>query len=201
MIRLKISLLLTLLFSISLNAQIANTIFENGDAFNSFPQLRYVNIANIPVVNMPEVNVNALLQEDRELDVQGIGRPFRFGHNIETNISMEQGQWHQTEQHNIWSVRIASQNAYSLNFVLSDVRLSPRAELYLFNPDGFMVSGAITARDIHPSMRGVFPSTVLVGSSIIIQIIEPITDNQFSNIRITRVTHGYKNTFPFIKPK
>ena len=205
MSKMKLSLfLLALLTSVLLNAQIKNTIFENGDAFYTFPQLKYVDF--IPCVDMPPINIDSLIQEDNELDAQGIGRPFRFGYPIETNIGMEEGNWTQIEQFNVnvWSICISSNNAYSLNFLLSDVRLSPSAELYLFNPEGYMVSGPITSSNIYTDMESTLPTTVLVGSSVIIQIIEPISDNMDSRIKISQVTHGYKNTFPFVanrKPK
>ena len=191
----KIIIICALIFSISLNAQIKSTIFINGSAFNTHPKLQYVNINDIPVVSMPIFNIDSLLNEDIFLDEMGVGRPFRFGHNIETDISMAQGSWSHTEQYNIWSIRIVSNKAYSLNFVLSDVHLSPNAELYFFNPDGYMVSGPVTSKYIYSDMNGILPTTLIVGSSIVIQIIEPIRDNQLSHIRISQVTHGYKNTF------
>ena len=88
----KIIIICALIFSISLNAQIKSTIYINGSAFNKFPQLQIVNIESIPVINMPFVNTDSLLNEDKIFDEEGIGRPFRFGHNIETDISMAQGQ-------------------------------------------------------------------------------------------------------------
>ena len=70
---LKITLILcAILFSVSLNAQIKSTIFMNGSAFNTFDKLQYVNINNIPVVNMPLINVDSLLNEDKILNEMGM---------------------------------------------------------------------------------------------------------------------------------
>ena len=196
MSKLKLSLfLLALLTSVSLNAQVRTTIYVNGDAFRFHPQLQNVSSKNIPLMNVtPDVrSIDSLIQEDNELDARGVGRPARFGHNIESSISMPQGQWTTTEQYNIWSICISSRDAHSLNFVLSDVKLSQNAKLYLFNTDGYMVSGPITAKNINA--EGIHPTTVIAGNSVVIQIIEPISDNKHSTLKISEIIHGYKNTF------
>ena len=92
------TLLFALLFSISLNAQVKTTIFKTGKAFNMHKQLQKV--SNTPVFNIPKVNTDSVEQIEAELDRQGVGRPFRFGTPIETNITMEQGIWIQKEKNN-----------------------------------------------------------------------------------------------------
>ena len=154
-------LLLALIFSVALNniyAQIKSTIFINGKAFNTNQKLQQVEFNKIPVVSInPDFKaIDSIIQEEEKLDEMGVGRAYRFGYPILTDITMKDGIWITTEKHNIWSICIKSNGAYSLNFRLSDVNLSPNAEMYLFNPDGYIVYGPVFAKNVHLDMKGVF---------------------------------------------
>ncbi len=55
--------------------------------------------------------------------------PLRFGYGIDVNYTLEDGIWEDLRTKRIWCLRITSKEAYSLNFILSELFLSPGAEL------------------------------------------------------------------------
>ena len=80
--------------SVTSNADmIPTSIFLNGNALQEENlHLRIIERDKIPTITMPEVNVESLISEDEELDARGVGRPYRFGAKIHTNIRMADGQ-------------------------------------------------------------------------------------------------------------
>jgi hypothetical protein len=188
-----IFLLLALISGLTASAQVLSSIFEGKDAFNTFPVLKQVDVKNIPLKKMPPVDVAKLLEEDKERS--GMGVPFRFGYKMDVDYTLSDGRWETRNDRQIWSLRISSPGAYSLNFSFSELILSPGAELYIFNPDGLMVYGPVTAEQ-NPA-KGRFSTDVIAGDEVVIQLFEPAASKEKSLLRISKVIHGYINTFPF----
>jgi hypothetical protein len=118
--------------SVAVSAQVYDYYFENKDAFKTFPQLQTVEGKDITVKRMQPVDVEKLLEEDRELE--GLDVPFRFGYAFDVDYTLEDGRWTANGNSRIWSMRFYSEGAYSLNFIFSEMELFPEAELYIFRP-------------------------------------------------------------------
>ncbi|MDR2138369.1 MAG: hypothetical protein LBP50_02300 [Tannerella sp.] len=103
-----------------MNAQVYSTLFHRKDAFKTYPALKLI-AAEVPVKQMPELNVETLLAEDRE--VAGLDVPFRFGYGFEASYTLEDGHWTQSDDVNVWNLKIASGGAYSLNFIFDRLSL------------------------------------------------------------------------------
>ncbi|MDR1200916.1 MAG: hypothetical protein LBL58_04685 [Tannerellaceae bacterium] len=170
------------------SAQVYSYRFENKDAFKTFPQLVQAN-ERMVVKSMPSFNVDSLLEDDRELDELG-GYPFRFGYAFDVDYSLDDGKWSEDGDRRIWSMRFYSEGAYSLNFVFSEMILSPEAELYLFSSNGSMVYGPITANQ--NITDGKFQTILLEGKDVVIQLIEPTITKERSQLSVSRVVHGYR---------
>ena len=91
-------------------------------------------------------------------------------------------------------MKASSPGAYSINFVFERLFLSEGAQLYIYNPDGSIVYGPVSA-DHNPS-GGFFLSDLISGDEAIIQIIEPFTVKKGSSLKISKIVHGYVNMFP-----
>jgi hypothetical protein len=192
----KILFLLLALTGITASAQVNTTYFEAKDAFATFTMLKQIPAEQTGIVlkEMQKVNVQQLLEEDQILDELG-GYPSRFGYGMDVNYTLKDGVWEKQGAENVWSLRITSKGAYSLNFIFSELALSPEAELYIFNPDGSMVYGPVTAEQNLELPGQLFLTDLVAGDEAVIQIIEPNTYKEASTLRISRVVHAYKNTF------
>jgi hypothetical protein len=187
-----IFILCALICAVVASAQVYSYRFENRDAFKAYPQLMQPS-ERMVAHSMPSFNVDSLLEEDRKMDELG-GYPFRFGYGFDVNFNLEDGRWIEDGDRRIWSMRFYSEGAYSLNFIFSEMTLSPKAELYVFSSDGSMVYGPVTSAS--NTTNGKFQTVPIKGKDVVIQLIEPSAAKGQSLLNISRVVHGYRNTFP-----
>jgi hypothetical protein len=177
-----------------MSSQVTSYYFENKDAFAEYPFLKDISKEEIPVKVMPSFDVNKLLQEDK--GNEGLDIPFRFGYGFDVDYTLKDGVWEERDGKRIWSLRVLSHDAYSINFIFSKLALSPQAELYIYNPDGRMVYGAVTAEQNIPDGFDSFLTDIIAGDEVIICLIEPSGAKETSSLVISRVVHAYVNMFP-----
>ncbi|MDR0700094.1 MAG: hypothetical protein LBG28_12920, partial [Tannerella sp.] len=192
------------------NAQVSSTLFHQKDAFETYPALKTIS-ADVPVKQMPEVNVEELLAEDEEL--AGLDVPFRFGYGFDVSYTLDDGHWTLSDDVNVWDLKVASSGAYSLNFIFDRLSLAGGAELYIYSTDGSMVYGPVTSADNLPGENTpsasdfsslqqqeesgrLFLTDLVAGDEVIIRLVEPANVPGSSYLRISKVVHGYVNTFP-----
>ena len=142
---------------------------------------------SINLKTMPFLDVNKLLQEDAESELLDL--PYNMGYIFDVKNTIEDGTWKTTEKERVWRLRVKSNNAYSINFTFSKLRLSPEAELYIFNSDQTSIFGPVKS---DCNIEGSFITDLLWGDEAIIQITEPIAVKQKSEVVISKVVHGYK---------
>jgi hypothetical protein len=196
-----------------MNAQVYSTFFHQKDAFKTYPALKSITM-DVPVRQMPEVNVERLLAEDRER--VGLDVPFRFGYGFDVSYTMDDGLWMRSDEVNVWSLKVVSHGAYSLNFIFDRLSLTDGAELYIYSVDGSMVYGPVTSTENLPEEKALavkelrassserqqkesgqlFLTDLVAGSEVVIRLVEPTGVEKASSLRICRVVHGYVNMFP-----
>jgi hypothetical protein len=174
------------------SSQVYTHHFESKDAFTTFSALKQVESNIIALKTMPQTDVKKLLAEDKELE--GLDVPFRFGYGIDVNYTLKDGIWINKGEKRIWSLRVSSPGAYSLNFIFSELSLAPDAELYIFNPNGSVVYGPVTAKQ--NIEEGTFLTDLVKGDEVVIQLIEPSASKASSVLEISKVVHAYKNMYP-----
>ena len=83
------------------------------------PKSSTENLRNdIHIVSMPDVNKDALLQEDDMEMSKDV--PYRFGTQFDVNMNLENsGTWEDIEGGRVWRLSIHSANAYSINLLFS----------------------------------------------------------------------------------
>ena len=148
----------------------------------------------IDSVVMPAVDVEALIEEDKERENQPY-IPFRFGYAIDVNFGLDNsGTWNNSNpEGKIWKLKIISKDAYSINLIFDELYLPEFAVLYIYNEDGTMIYGPVTS--LNNNSSGVFASDLLSGDAIILEYFEPFGVIKQGKINISKVIHGYKDMF------
>ncbi|HCT29943.1 MAG TPA: hypothetical protein DIW31_04255 [Bacteroidales bacterium] len=175
---------------ITLFAQVPTQMFEKGKAFDKHPNFKIIS-QNSPVKKIPIFDLGPLLTEDAATKNSDL--PFRFGKAIDVDLTLEDGKWQKMDSTEVWSLKIISPLAYSLNFIFSVLSLPEGAELFIYNEDGTMVYGPVS-KDQNRSGK-IFLSDIVQGESAIIQLSVPINQNKKPELTINKVIHGYKNLF------
>lgn len=143
---------------------------------------------------MPLFDLSRLLEEDKA--TKGLDLPYRFGKSFDVNFGLKDGKWQKTDSTMVWSLKISSDNAYSLNFTFSELFLPQGGKLYVYNEDGSMVYGPVTDRQNKHGTT--FLTDIIQGESVIISISVPKERQPLVKLTIQNVIHGYKNLFGFL---
>lgn len=187
-------LILTLIISCStIIGQITTEIYSSkGDVFKKFPELVTGYESKIPQIEIPYVDNEELIKQSEAM--KGKDQPFRFGKSIDVILSIKDGIWVKNDSKSIWSLVIHSKNAFSLNIILSELYLTEKSNLFLYNEEGTMIFGPVTS--VYNLDKGNFLSEIIKGESLVLRIISPNEDVPKIKLSIKNVVHGFRNTFP-----
>ena len=125
---------------------------------------RNANISqSIPTVEMQPIDIQSLKDKDLLDDVKG--RPFRFGIDLDVNLSLDNsGQWEiLANGDRLWRLAIKSDGAYSINLIFSRYKIPEGASLFVYSEDQLHTIGAFTARN--NKSHGKFSTTVVKSGS------------------------------------
>lgn len=183
-------LFLSLVASVVLTFSIKAQINEGGSpiSFNKF-NLQ----SEIPVKILPAINVQSLLAEDEQNHGKAV--PFRFGKDIDVYYNlMNSGIWETLDNGDrLWRLKIESLNAYSLNFICNQFFIPEGASLFVYSADKSIVRGAFTSENNNAQYR--FANAPIASSSIVLEYLEPASVEGQGRINISKVIHGYRDTF------
>lgn len=146
---------------------------------------------DIPQEILPPVNGDSLRASSR---TDQIG-PYRFGKILKTQLTPQQhGSWEQLpDGHQLWRLRIRSQNARSLSLAFSTFQLPKDAELFVYGPDRSLVRGPYTQTD---ATAGQLWTPIVTGETLIVEL--EIPRNRHSELALTigKIVHGYRSLRP-----
>ena len=150
---------------------------------------------SIEEINLPSINVDQLLEEDRIESQSSLNKPYRFAKPINVDINMEShGTWTALEDgSSIWQLKIHSDGAYSLNLIYDVFHIPPGAEFFLYSSNYDTILGAFT--DFNHKPHGGFSTAPIKGDSIILEYNQPAEALFNGEISISTVSHDYKNIF------
>ncbi len=152
-------------------------------------------VGNPAEVTMPAVDVQKYIDEDEaeSRNNDGIKRPFRFGAELNVNISPENtGSWKTLpDGGHLWQLRITSEGAKSLNFIFDRFYIPEGGRVFIYTPDRKYVAGAFTHQSLNPER--VFSTSLYPGNSVIIECYEPLSATGETDISLSTVVHGYRN--------
>lgn len=163
--------------------QVRTTVFGDGQSIEGIVPYYQSNDA-IESILLPEVDVEAVLQADREA---GIEIP-RFAVKISTNFSKADGITKEYAGQTVWKIEFRSAGATALNFEMDDLNLPEEAEMYVFNKAGDMVFGPVDSKVV---IDNKFYTDVVKGDEAIIAVIMPTIAFESFTIRIIGVGHCF----------
>ena len=155
--------------------------------------------AELPVVEMPAFDVDALLAEDAINDAEKLG-PWRFGNAFETDYNTHNsGVWHDMPNgERVWRLAIKSPGALSMNVIFDEYNLVFGDQVFIYNEDRSDVIGPFNYLN-NKEWNGLATLPV-AGETIIIELrqISPAATVQ-SSLSIGQVTHGYRDIFGYAR--
>ncbi len=154
--------------------------------------------SDIPFISVPELDLENLYEEDLVFDNLA-DTPWRFGENIDVNLTMENsGKWRVLENGDkIWQLGIYSKGALSINLTFNKYILPEGAELFIYNEDRTSIIGAFT--NLNNQKDEYFATTLVNGEKIFVDYYEPVNVSFNGVLEIETVTHGYRSPFDLIK--
>lgn len=176
-------LFLLMVLPIGISAQISQGGFPASN--------RYQLSAEVPVQEMPSINVNRLLEEDEEDLKSNLPLRFAFGHQVRFNLE-NSGVWENLPNGDrVWRLGIHCPDALNINFLYSDFYLPKGAKLYVYNEDKSQVLGAFTAANNKESRR--FATALIHDDVAYLEYIEPGHVRGKGTIELAQVGHGYRD--------
>ncbi|TQV89205.1 trypsin-like peptidase domain-containing protein [Aliikangiella coralliicola] len=147
-------------------------------------------LPELPVNYLQSVNLQQLNKQDKIRAQQN--QPFRFAIPIFPQQSKEMsGEWQVVGEMAIWRLNIASTQAKSFNFVLSQLTLPESAQLYFYNKSAQQVLGPYTKDDVAGSQE--FWSPLIEASEATIEINVPVSDKPQLNFEVSQINLGYRD--------
>ena len=144
------------------------------------------------ILNLPAVDVNALLAED---EIASKDEPLRFGfpHSVSLDLN-NSGTWQDLpDRTKLWRLQINCPGATSINLIYDDFHLPPGGELYIYNDDLTSVYGAFTENNNKAHRE--FSTTPTSGSTTYLEYHHPSENISDVSISISSVIHGYRDVF------
>lgn len=139
----------------------------------------------IPALEMPLVNVKALLEEDENTKTEDTQRPFRFGYVIDVDIDIKKAgvQKQLLNGDRLWILKMHSFDAYSINLIYDRFRLGKGSKFFVYNEDKTMILGAFTP-EVSNNTYNEFATDLVQGNTIVLEYYEP----EFSNDGIIHIS-------------
>lgn len=194
----KIHFLFSFLMIVIWASPVFSQISQGGTPRSFSIQLDSKQAAQVPVIQMIDVDVDSLRAEDAINDPLK-DRPWRFGENLFVDIDVK-SDGHVTLMPNgdkIYRVSIYSPEAVSLNLTFDRYRLPAGADLFIYNGDQSEVLGAFNEQNNQDD--GIFASALVTGDLITIEYFEPASVAFPGELHLFRVTHGYRGIKDFTK--
>ena len=145
----------------------------------------------IPTINLPEIDSQKLLNEDKNNSDKGT--PLRVGvnHNVSLNMN-NSGRWDILPNGDrIWRLSVKSLNAVLLHLNFDQFSIPKGAEVYIYSPDHQHVAGKY---DHSSSTTGhTFGTADIPGDEIILDYYQPANVEGTPSISINQVGHTYKS--------
>lgn len=139
---------------------------------------------------MPKLDADSLAQE-REYESDNLRGAYTFAHKFHTTITKSEAASpaELPDGTKVWTIKIHSEGAYSLNFLLENVSFPAGGRLFLYNEDKTHVIGAFDCRSVSDS--GMLPIRPVAGETITLEYSEPSDAPFEGDFTVTEVNHDY----------
>jgi hypothetical protein len=180
------SLLLTIAFSISINAQTANIGTPKSWSLKNSGQ-RELNVHQLPAFDLA-----AQLRADAINEANKIG-PWRFGYEHNVNFGLNNGgSWIQLPNGDrIWRIIFRSPGALSMNVLFDKFVLPEGASVYIYDEEHKSYEGAYTIANNNSDQ--ILGTSLINGENLVVEYYEPAAVSGQGQLNIGTVIHGYKS--------
>lgn len=145
--------------------------------------IKLIDKKGIDVLTMPSFDVSKFLEEDKIN--KALDLPYRFGYAFKVDYNMQNsGTWTKVDSGRVWSLKIISKGAYSINLAYSKFHLPENSRLYIYNEDKTVLQGPFTYKN--NTKYGIFSSDLIEGSAIILEYFEPYNVKEKAEISISK---------------
>ena len=156
-----------------------------------------ININSIPITFLPNLDLETLYEED--LENENTSTPYRFGFSHDVKLSLSNsGIWERTSDGGrLWTMRIYSPDALSLNLLYDQFWLPEGAKFFLYSEDMKQHIGAFTSQNNkgnRENMKG-FATGFLFTNSIVLEYYEPRGVDEVGVISISNIISGYRGVY------
>lgn len=143
------------------------------------------------VVELPAVDMTALLAEDAHNDASGRKGPFRFGLEHTTDIRMDDaGTWSVLKNGTrVWRVELHCPQALGVGVIFSEYIVPEGAHVFLYNAHGKVLGGYTAMSNPGHHVLGVQP---LPGDRVTVEYQEPTMVAGRGHLIIGTVVHVYR---------
>lgn len=180
-------MLVTVIFNLT-----AQVLTQKTNSKTIEEQIKLSDKSNIDVLTMPGFDVKKLFEED-EIN-KGLELPYRFGYSFNVDYDMQNsGTWLQVNGGRVWSLKIVSKGAYSINLAFNKFYLPKDSRLYIHNEQKTVIQGPYTSKN--NTKDGKLSSDLIEGSAIYLEYFEPDNVKEKPEISISKVVHAYRNLF------
>lgn len=149
-------------------------------------------------VVMEKFDLKKLQEEDKIQDKKG-DAPWRFGFDFVVNLGLENaGLWTTLPSGDrIWTIRIKSKGAKTINFLLDSYVMPKGGHLYLYNNDRSDLLGAYNEEQNNENQ--VLGTWLVSGEDVWLEYFEPKKAIGKGKLNISKVIHGYRTTSDYEK--
>lgn len=142
-------------------------------------------------IKLPNIDVNSLLQEDKERRLSNL--PYRFAKPFRVRLNLNNaGQWTTLANGDrVWRLKISCRSAISVNFLYDNFYMPPGAYYHIYTPDRQQILGAFTEQNNRPSRK--FATSLITATSVVLEYFEPKNVIGEGAISVYQVAHGYRS--------
>lgn len=161
---------------------------STGGTPTSFSLPNYQDV--IPTITTAAIDMDAVEEEDRTTDVKASG--YRFGIDFYYSLSIiDEGAMTTLANGNqLYRLRVSCPGALSINLTFDRFELPAGGKLYVYSPNHKEVLGAFTKQNNQED--GYFAIAPILGDEAIIEYEQPVGSSEMAELRLWRVTHGYR---------
>lgn len=161
--------------------------------------VEYSNVLpQVPVIELPRVDVDLLLEEDARTD-KAFDNRFAYAHDVNYTLQ-NSGNWEQLNNGDrVWRLSYKSAGAYSLNTIFNMFKLPEGASVHIYSADKKHVIGGFTSQN--NKKNNILATIPVPGDEVIVEYYEPLVVQGQGQLEISKVCHDYKNVFNIVQER
>ncbi|MCO5247831.1 MAG: serine protease [Chitinophagales bacterium] len=175
-----ISVLIFMLLSLNIKAQVKTRVYQTNIPENLFPTLR--TISKEIILDAPKEFKSLRSKEKDDNDN-------RFAVSLANNINLiEQAEKFEDENYKVYILKVVAKDALNISLEFGNFYLSENAILAIYNEKE--LTDSITSKENNEN--NIWATRVYQGNTLNIVLKTPLYENEVSKISISKVNFGYK---------